>query len=82
MQAAEKQGDQGEEPEMIGVLRAAIAAAVAGGQSLREVARKSGVHWGGVLRFAKGERDITFTSAARLADALGLVLAKRKGRKK
>jgi hypothetical protein len=81
MKAAEDAGDE-QEPAMLGVLRDAIGAAVAGGTSLREIARRSGVHWGGVLRFSKGQRDLSFTSAGRLAAALGLELTAKKGRKR
>lgn len=62
------------EPALVAVLREAIRVAAADGVSARELARRSGVHLGGILRFTKGERDLTATSAGRLTEALGLVL--------
>ena len=54
-------------------LRQAI---VDSGLTLYRVAKDSGVSYGVMYRFAADERDITLTTAGKIADALGLHLAK------
>lgn len=82
MKTAEKSGGE-KPPATVEVLRGAIRAAAADGVSARELARRSGVTLGSILRFTSADRDITFTTAGKLAEALGLELVpKAKGRKK
>lgn len=69
------------EPALVTVLRRAIHAEYEKGTSARELARRSGVHLAVILRFAKGERDITATTAGQLAEVLGLELVKAKRKK-
>jgi ribosome-binding protein aMBF1 (putative translation factor) len=69
------------EPALVAVLRSAIQAEYDRGTSARELARRSGVNLAAILRFGKGERDITTTTAGQLAESLGLVLVPAEGRK-
>lgn len=52
-------------------LRAEI---VASGISFNELGRMAGIDGGRISRFVRGERTITLDAAARLCQALGLVL--------
>jgi plasmid maintenance system antidote protein VapI len=72
------------EGRAVGVLRAAMSSAFEGGMSLRELSRRSKVDVATVSKFYRGKRDLAFSGAARLAEALGLVLmpAKAKAKKR
>jgi len=61
------------EPQMIADLRAAVESCEL---SDRELAAMAGVDQGQLSRFKRGERDLRFASAARLAEALGMRLTK------
>jgi transcriptional regulator with XRE-family HTH domain len=63
-------------------LRKAIEAAVSNGQSYNGIGRDAGVDPAAVWRFVKGERSIDIVIAARIADALGLELRSKSGRKR
>jgi transcriptional regulator with XRE-family HTH domain len=52
------------------------------GLSLSELARRSGVDVSRISRFVEGHRGLTFAAAARVCEALGLVLTKKPGAKK
>lgn len=71
-----------DEPELVTVLKKAMADAIAAGSSLRDLSRRSGVHSASVARFYKGDRDLTAVSFGHMAKALGLTLVavKRKGK--
>src|SRR5258707_1277503 len=60
------------------VLRAAI---IDSGESYYSLWKKSGVSQENISRFANGERDIRLETAAKLAEALGLELVPRSGKK-
>lgn len=62
-----------------GQLRAAIAKS---GLSVYRLAKDSGVSQPVLCRFVNGQRDITLTTASKLAEALGLELKPVKGKAK
>jgi transcriptional regulator with XRE-family HTH domain len=49
------------------------------GQTMTEIARRSGVSLSQVSRFMRGERDLTGDSINKLCAALGLRLAEEEG---
>jgi transcriptional regulator with XRE-family HTH domain len=60
-------------------LRAAVAAR---GFTAYELGKLSGVDKAAISRFLKGERDLTLTSAGRIAAAMGLRLVEVAGRRR
>jgi DNA-binding phage protein len=58
-------------------LKKAIRASVAGGRSLRDISRASGVRPEQLSRFLRGERDLTLTTAGMLLETLGLELVSK-----
>ena len=64
-----------EEPAMVDQLRQAMKAS---GLSLYAIAKATGIHPSNVERFAKGETDIVFSNAARIAAVLNLMLTESK----
>ena len=52
------------------------------GQSLYAIAKGTGVHYGIIYRFTKGQRDIYLGTASKVADYLRLGLAEIKRHRK
>jgi transcriptional regulator with XRE-family HTH domain len=60
------------EPALIRQLREAISHS---GLPLNQLSKASGVHRSALSRFMRGERGLTLDGAAKVCEALGLVLA-------
>jgi hypothetical protein len=65
-----------EVPRVVEDLREAIRRS---GQSLNQISKLSGIDSGRLSRFMRGQRDLTFTAAGRVCDALCLRLAPEEG---
>ena len=71
--------------QMTELLRQAAKDAIDAGQSLREIARESGLKHPPLLRFLRGDQSLRLDKADMLADYLGIECrrtGKRKGQRK
>ncbi len=67
--------------QMTELLRQAVKEALEAGQSLREIARKSGLQHPPLLRFLRGDQSLRLDKAEMLADYLGIE-CRRTGKRK
>ena len=65
----------------MGLLRQAVNEALESGQSLRQIARESGLQHPPLLRFLRGEQSLRLDKAEMLADYLGIE-CRRTGKRK
>ncbi len=66
---------------MVELLREALRKVLEKGTTFSELERKTSVHRASLLRFLRGERDLYFEAAGRLAKELGMTL-KPQGRQR